>query len=330
MQNKNHIFYQLIQAFLANKTPTLPKQIDLDTLANHIDAHQLLLTLYPLIKTHYPQEHHIHASYQKYVLQFLRYQKELISISTELNAENIPHIVLKGIPLNQQLYGNLGIRQTRDIDLLVEPSYILPAHDYLIRRGYQKQDSHHPKMITSPIKRIQALATNFTYFNPTKKTCVDLIQKKSLHSNKTQTLSLQNHDISILSTEINFIYLCLHGASHQWSCTQWLVDIAQFILTQNIDPPTVLAHAKENNLLRVLLETQKMLKRTLNISLEIPIPARAIDHIAVECHLSPIGKKYETLKKCLLYPTWEQKKEIIIERCLKTRFFENQIMKKIQ
>jgi hypothetical protein len=53
-----------------------------------------------------------------------------------LNAENIKIVILKGLALENSVYGNQGLRQMSDIDILINRDECIKARKILIRNGY--------------------------------------------------------------------------------------------------------------------------------------------------------------------------------------------------
>ena len=63
-----------------------------------------------------------------------RLLEEILSIST---LENIRVILLKGAVLEKIVYGNTGLRQMSDIDLLVKDDEALPLRNLLLKNGFE-------------------------------------------------------------------------------------------------------------------------------------------------------------------------------------------------
>lgn len=53
-----------------------------------------------------------------------------------LNAENIKIVILKGLALENSVYGNQGLRQMSDVDILINRDECIKARKILIRNGY--------------------------------------------------------------------------------------------------------------------------------------------------------------------------------------------------
>jgi hypothetical protein len=69
----------------------------------------------------------------------LRQAAELARLRSELGAHGIEFIPMKGVMLSIQLYGDPGMRSTRDLDLLVKPESLDKADGVLRRDGYKRK-----------------------------------------------------------------------------------------------------------------------------------------------------------------------------------------------
>jgi hypothetical protein len=61
----------------------------------------------------------------------------LAGITGLIKTENIKVVLLKGLALEKTLYGDKGLRQMTDIDLLVGQDDVLPIRKILIRNGFR-------------------------------------------------------------------------------------------------------------------------------------------------------------------------------------------------
>jgi hypothetical protein len=63
---------------------------------------------------------------------------ELIKILTRYRELKIQTVLLKGLSLGREIYGNLALRQSVDLDLLVKHEDVKTAYQVLFESGYQK------------------------------------------------------------------------------------------------------------------------------------------------------------------------------------------------
>lgn len=81
----------------------------------------------------------LHSAYMKSLTRNTRisgYLEEIISIAAE---EKIQIVLLKGIALEYTEYGNQGIRQMSDIDILIRKNEVFKLRNALLNRGYKSE-----------------------------------------------------------------------------------------------------------------------------------------------------------------------------------------------
>lgn len=82
-----------------------------------------------------------------------------------LNKENIKTVLLKGLALENSVYGNSGLRQMSDVDILIKREECLRARKILISAGYVSlpvKSFFHKMIITSYGKHLPSLIKNGT------------------------------------------------------------------------------------------------------------------------------------------------------------------------
>lgn len=86
----------------------------------------------------------------------LLYYRELRLLTSALQSENIPVILLKGIYLADAVYENIGLRQMNDIDLMVHPADLARVFETLEGMGYS---TAHPVSTDLALKTSKHLPT---------------------------------------------------------------------------------------------------------------------------------------------------------------------------
>src|SRR5215472_8832693 len=66
----------------------------------------------------------------------LRFAAEIVRLQRAFESRKIDVTVFKGIPTAIDIYGDIGIRHTKDLDLLVSPDRISAASEILAAAGY--------------------------------------------------------------------------------------------------------------------------------------------------------------------------------------------------
>ncbi|GAF65385.1 hypothetical protein BTS2_2283 [Bacillus sp. TS-2] len=178
--------------------------------------------------------HSIFLDYKQNVFQMLRLSAEMNYINEILVKQKINSLFLKGPVLAEELYGDLSLRTSSDIDLLIPLKDLKTAEKLLIDSGYEKDD-----YIQTVLNDWRWRHHHVTYFHPTKKIKVELHWRLHPGPGKEQKFEQlwerrrksQNigSAIYLLGREDLFLFLTVHGARHGWSRLRWLLDIHYLI-----------------------------------------------------------------------------------------------------
>src|SRR5262249_13836051 len=68
----------------------------------------------------------------------LQFAAELVRVHKAFEREKVEVTFFKGIPAAIDIYGDIGIRHTKDLDILVSPHQIAAASAILIAAGYDR------------------------------------------------------------------------------------------------------------------------------------------------------------------------------------------------
>lgn len=199
-------------------------------------------------------------------IQHLLMSQHLFAIVSVLNHHQISCAVLKGIPLNRQLYGNQCMRMSKDIDLLVSKDDLRCVHQHLYNLGYTLNS------ILSPIDicNMDTKLKDLIYQHREKPIQVELHWITSMVSRWGIRLEqspeyfepffLSEHcKISVLNKELNFIYLLMHAAIFHWKRMQLVVDIILFHKKNQLDWRAVIKIAQHMDATRCLYEAKIIL-----------------------------------------------------------------------
>lgn len=172
--------------------------------------------------------------YQKNIFQMLKLTGESESISSIFIAEKIRTIFLKGSTLGEYLYGDLSLRTSSDIDILIPIEDLERAEMTLLKLGYVKDD-----YILTVLNDWKWRHHHITFMHPQKKIKVEIHWRlnpgpswnpsfEDLWDRKNKS-SLTDIPLYMLGKEDLFIFLVSHGARHGWSRLRWLVDIDRLV-----------------------------------------------------------------------------------------------------
>ncbi len=156
----------------------------------------------------------------------------LLQVLEAFERAGIRVVTLKGPALAQQLYGDPGMRDSLDLDLLVRPADVAAAAALLEAQGYRLESELGWLGMADLARRCTELT-----FRSASGTAVDLhwasapadfpsaIPEHRLWTSVT-SVSIAGRSVPVLSAECLLVYLCIHGTRHYWTKLAWLCDIA--------------------------------------------------------------------------------------------------------
>jgi hypothetical protein len=225
--------------------------------------------------------------------QALRLLAELRRVVTSIEAQNTPVRVLKGLPLAQAVFGDLGLRAPGDIDLLVDPAHVRDADSALRNLGYTplyRLDRFTPRQYGFYVHHWKDMA----YENPEIGTAVDLHWRcfrnpaaPGGHLCETpahNTVSFGNFYVDTLPDTQGLLYLCVHGTLDGWVYLKSLVDVAAQFRSMDEHELEETAHLAERyGILPELTATLLLVRRYFGLnywtSNLLPEADRTVSHI---------------------------------------------------
>lgn len=264
--------------------------IDQNLLLGYITEHRLESRLYATIRSYFLDSDVVIASLsakvQSQAIHFLKTQKQLQQLVTLFQHHQIRFCILKGLPLSLLLYGQSSQRFSKDIDLWVSPSDLCRAHDALLSQGYLPASSRTPitaQLLPPSIKRV---LTDFPYSKPDH-IPIELHQYPILNPDigydwMDNLIEIRDGNFSypFLDHDAQWVYLCTHGAKHNWFRLQWLTDIAILTTALPIDWHHVASIATTNHIRRPALEAQLLLKELFDITIPLPLTPTIGDRVS--------------------------------------------------
>ncbi|PEL18514.1 nucleotidyltransferase domain-containing protein [Bacillus wiedmannii] len=185
-----------------------------------------------LIPSHIVQT--LNRKYKKNTFQMLYLSAEMERINKLCNENEIRMIFLKGPVLSQDLYGDISLRTSCDLDVLIPMQNLEKVEMLLLEQGYVKDDyiqtilndwkwRHHHITFFHPIKRIKVEIHWRLNPGPGKEPGFEELWGRKRKS------TLTSNSVYMLGKEDLFLFLVSHGARHGWSRLRWLVDIKKIV-----------------------------------------------------------------------------------------------------
>jgi len=260
----------------------------------------------------------LESQYNLNTLRMLQLSSELCCISKALEDAGIRNIVLKGPVLAKQLYDDINLRTSKDLDILISLDDVENAEETLHALGYTseqkplnwKKKSHHlsyrHELHTIQVEIHWRLSPKFE-----RKQTFDLLWERR------QKISVANQSIYVLRNEELLIYLSDHGARHGWFRLRWLVDMDRLLKCDfNLDE-LKLAISKHGGLpfiSQAVLLAQTFFSTSLTENVEILIEkskSQQLAQLALECIIKEIDGNSKKMKKYnrKLYSFWDFKQK---------------------
>jgi Uncharacterised nucleotidyltransferase len=211
---------------------------------------------------------------------------ELRALHDLLTRGGVPFVPLKGPLLSQRLYGDLSIRSSGDLDLLVHREDLLRVRDLVAGLGYQV-GSVLPW--PSDAACFRSRECELLMVDKTRSLPLDLhwrllpayfpspLDESQIWSSLIST-RFAGRDLPDLCPEHLLLFLCVHACKHAFERLGWICDIASCMRTQVLEWKSVLAIAAQSGTTRQLLLGVRV---TANL-LGVPHPAELPQDSVVE------------------------------------------------
>jgi hypothetical protein len=238
---------------------------------------------------------------------------ELAALLTVLARAGIDAIPYKGPALAEELYGDVGLRQFGDLDILVAPGNLLRARSLLETLGYRSE------FPLTPATEQAFLRASAQYHLAMAREDRSVVVE--LHWRLDPDVAIEPVDRSArsFSPDELLLVLLVHGSKHRWSSLGWAVDVAEALRRGGLDWAWIEARAQS-----LRCERRVALGLLLaNRLLQAPVPAGVLARYAalpgIEATCGELGEEllaidpgergaFETLRGYLrLYDTVGQR-----------------------
>lgn len=184
----------------------------------------------------------LQQAYRKNTLIAVNMAGEMVRVLNCFIEKGVKSLILKGSPLALKLYGDINLRPSKDIDILVDPKDLEIAAGILEEQGYSNITfdwTMTPRQEKSYLEKFHHLV----FYNTERNVYLELHWK--LHGFGLRALCLANIEqtdvemagciVPVMQDEMWLMYLIIHGCWHRWFRLRWLCDIDRFIRLASID-----------------------------------------------------------------------------------------------
>lgn len=267
-------------------------------------VYKSLRTLSSSIEIEIPNE--IKEKYLAQTEHVMRLASEGVRISGILIERGVENILLKGPFLAQQIYGDIAIRPSRDIDILILPSFIdetisilkaegynLIYPDFLLSNKQQKFYRRHKNQFA--FKNLETGVLIEVHWRLFSQNILFPITTEKVFADSSEIV-VAGKTIRVLSHLNNFEFLCLHGSNHQWFRLIWLRDIAQMLLDGKVVVNDALTTASKNGNQKPILQAVQLVNYFFGTCYPLnPAESKMIKSIVIQAETAIISDEKLTL-----------------------------------
>jgi hypothetical protein len=176
----------------------------------------------------------------------------LAQLLKAFNRAGIPVMSLKGPILSHELYGDVGLRQSKDIDLAVEPGDLGRAQACLNALGLQLDSTWFP-LTPRQWESFLRHEHELQFFAPGGDSVLELHWRNEWDTPAQYSACWarsipsvwQGCEYQAMDPIDQLLYLCNHGGIHAWFRAKWLGDMARIHAEGRVDWEAVLNHARD-------------------------------------------------------------------------------------
>lgn len=172
-------------------------------------------------------------------LRALRQLAEGARISRLLANAGIRSMVIKGPVLSHLAFGDPTLRESEDIDVVIDPARVPEADRMMAEAGYRRvvpETEIAPRLYDAYLRR----RCQFGYHLKSGNISLELHWRlttnpllmpldSSTSWSRSEPLRVAGVSFATLPDEDLFLYLCVHGSVHMWFRLKWLADIAALL-----------------------------------------------------------------------------------------------------
>ncbi|MFY0803772.1 nucleotidyltransferase family protein [Peribacillus frigoritolerans] len=179
----------------------------------------------------------LYKEFKKNTLQMLHLSGEMEKVSELFTENQIRLLYLKGPAIASDIYGDISLRTSKDLDILISITDLKRAEELLLSIGYEKEVD--PNVDPNFLNEWKWRSHHVVYFHPQKNIQLEihwrlqpLPHKEPKYNElweRKRISNLTSYPVYFLGKEDLLLYLISHGARHGWFRLRWLLDIDQML-----------------------------------------------------------------------------------------------------
>ena len=214
--------------------------------------------------------------------------QELIKLCDEFVARGLPVIPIKGATLATVAYGDLGLRDFTDLDLLVPESSVGKAQAVLATLGYERRDvvdeqsdEHDDGPHQVFVKRRTLCRVDLQWVMAHQYFSFRL-DRPEIWARRV-SVAFENRTVPGLAPEDLLVVLCVHGSKHAWEHLKWVCDVAELLRSHpNLDWTSIMSCSSAWGCQRLVMMGLSIAHRLLDAPLPDGVLARLESEVEIE------------------------------------------------
>ncbi len=208
-------------------------------------------------------------------IQAIRHCRQLEMVLKAFNRAGIPVMNLKGPILSAELYGDVGLRQSKDLDLVVCPDDLRRAQTCLDDMGWQLDSEFLPET-PRQWEKFWRMEHELAFTDSQRASVLEIRWRIDCdppsQNNARWIRSIpsvwQGCSYQAMNPVDQVLYLCNHGGVHIWFRAKWLGDLARIHADGRMNWEAVLDYSRSSGQEKPLLTGLVL----LDIVYRLPLP----------------------------------------------------------
>ena len=205
-------------------------------------------------------------------MQAMVHLQLLAGVLKALNHAEIPVMPLKGPLLSLGMYGDVGLRHSKDLDVLVARDDVLRAQECLETLGWRRS-AEYSSLTLRQSKFNLRYEQHIGYVHPARGCELELHWRTAEDASAVLPGGLARglptqwngcHYLAMKPADL-MLYLCNHGSGHAWARAKWLGDMARIWASESTDSTVVLNYAHATGQARPVLLCLRLLKEAYGL-----------------------------------------------------------------
>ncbi|MEK6281546.1 MAG: nucleotidyltransferase family protein [Acidobacteriota bacterium] len=269
--------------------------LDWNSLIKSSLGHGLMPLLYENLKATasdlVPQAHldRLKDFYEKNAARNIFLTGELIRILNLFESEGLAGMPYKGPSIAVSIYGQLGLRQFSDLDILVRKQDVWRCQQLLISLGYQPHFNITRRQLPAFLKlgyvqmftRDNGLSVVELHWGIVSRFFMFSLDTDRFWS-RLRHMDLMGKRVLAPTPEDLLLILCVHGAKDLWNRLEWIAGIAELVRShRDLDWEAARKLAKESGAERILFLGLYLARQLFDAELPDSIVRRTADEPAI-------------------------------------------------